>query len=67
MQPQADEAGPLTVREAEPDELRDWDRHTIDPPGGNALQSRAWALYRSHFGWEPVFLILRWVADKKGK
>lgn len=55
---EADEAGPLTVREAAPGELADWDRHTVDPPAGNALQSRAWASYRSHFGWQPVFLVL---------
>ena len=48
----------LSAREANPDELADWDRHTVDPPGGNALQSRAWATYRSHFGWQPVFLVL---------
>jgi hypothetical protein len=47
-----------SAREATLDELADWDRHTVDPPGGNALQSRAWATYRSHFGWQPVFLVL---------
>jgi lipid II:glycine glycyltransferase (peptidoglycan interpeptide bridge formation enzyme) len=58
VQPQAGVAVSLTVREAEASELADWDRHTVDPPGGNALQSRAWATYRSHFGWHPVFLVL---------
>lgn len=48
----------LSAREAKPDELGDWDRHSVDAPGGNALQSRAWASYRSHFGWQPVFLVL---------
>lgn len=50
--------GPISAREATPEELLDWDRHTVDPAGGNALQSRAWATYRSHFGWQPVFLVL---------
>lgn len=64
MQGQADEPGgtaepaALSAREAEPDELTAWDRQAVDPPGGNALQSRAWATYRSHFGWQPVFLVL---------
>ena len=48
----------LSAREAEPGELAEWDRQTVDPPGGNALQSQAWATYRSHFGWHPVFLVL---------
>jgi serine/alanine adding enzyme len=48
----------VSAREASPQELADWDRHTVDPAGGNALQSRAWATYRSHFGWKPVFLVL---------
>lgn len=52
------EPGTISAREATPEELPDWDHHTVDPPGGNALQSRAWATYRSHFGWQPVFLVL---------
>lgn len=50
--------GSISARQATPEELLDWDRHTVDPPGGHALQSRAWATYRSHFGWRPVFLVL---------
>ncbi|HYN70491.1 MAG TPA: peptidoglycan bridge formation glycyltransferase FemA/FemB family protein [Candidatus Eisenbacteria bacterium] len=50
--------GTVSAREATPEELADWDHHTVDPPAGNALQSRGWATYRSHFGWQPVFLAL---------
>lgn len=47
----------MKFAEATPDELADWDRHTVDPPGGNVYQSRAWAAQRSRLGWRPRFLV----------
>ena len=47
----------IGVREAQPDELEDWDAWTVDRPGGDVYQSRAWAAYRSRWGWRPRFLI----------
>jgi hypothetical protein len=47
----------LVAREATPEELDDWDRGTVVPSSGNVLQSRAWAVHRSRFGWMPVFLV----------
>jgi len=43
--------------EATGDQLLDWDRHTVDPPGGNVYQSRPWAEQRSRLGWRPRFLV----------
>lgn len=43
--------------EATIEQLSDWDRHTVDPPGGNVYQSRAWAEQRSRLGWRPRFLV----------
>jgi lipid II:glycine glycyltransferase (peptidoglycan interpeptide bridge formation enzyme) len=48
----------LVAREAAPDELATWDARTVDPPGGDVQQSRAWALHRSHTGWRPYHLVL---------
>ncbi len=39
------------------EQLTDWDRHTVDVPGGNVYQSRAWAEQRSRLGWRPRFLV----------
>ncbi len=49
---------PRVVREAGPGELADWDALTVDVPGGDVQQSRAWALHRAGTGWEPRHLIL---------
>jgi lipid II:glycine glycyltransferase (peptidoglycan interpeptide bridge formation enzyme) len=45
----------LNVRDARPEELADWEAHTVDAPGGHVLQSRAWAEHRARSGWEPRF------------
>jgi lipid II:glycine glycyltransferase (peptidoglycan interpeptide bridge formation enzyme) len=47
----------MRFAEATSDQLLDWDRHTVDPPGGNVYQSRAWAEQRSRLGWRPRFLV----------
>ncbi len=47
----------MRFSEAEPEQLLDWDRHTVDAPGGNVYQSRAWAEHRAHLGWHPRFLV----------
>jgi lipid II:glycine glycyltransferase (peptidoglycan interpeptide bridge formation enzyme) len=47
----------MRFAEATSDELVDWDQHTVDPPGGNVYQSRAWAEQRSGLGWRPRFLV----------
>lgn len=47
----------MRVSEAGPTALEDWDRHTVDVPGGNVYQSRAWAEHRARFGWQPRFLV----------
>jgi lipid II:glycine glycyltransferase (peptidoglycan interpeptide bridge formation enzyme) len=41
------------VSERPPD---DWDRRTVDPPGGHVLQGRTWAEHRRAQGWEPHFV-----------
>jgi lipid II:glycine glycyltransferase (peptidoglycan interpeptide bridge formation enzyme) len=46
------------VREAAPDELATWDGRTVDPPGGDVQQSRAWAVHRALTGWTPHHLVL---------
>jgi lipid II:glycine glycyltransferase (peptidoglycan interpeptide bridge formation enzyme) len=48
----------LVVREADPAELEDWDRRTVDVPGGHVLQSLAWARHRAGTGWHPHHLVL---------
>jgi lipid II:glycine glycyltransferase (peptidoglycan interpeptide bridge formation enzyme) len=47
----------LNVRDAQPDELGDWDARTVDAPGGHVYQSRAWAAHREASGWRPRFLV----------
>ncbi len=46
-----------TIHDATPDELADWDAHTVDVPGGDVFQSRAYGEYRSRHGWQPRFLV----------
>ena len=47
----------MLVREATAGELDDWDDLTVRSPNGSVQQSRAWAAYRSDFGWRPRFLV----------
>ena len=47
----------MRFAEATSEQLSDWDRHTVDPPGGNVYQSRAWADQRARLGWRPRFLV----------
>ena len=47
----------MRFAEATSDQLLDWDRHTVDPPGGNVYQSRAWAEQRAKLGWRPRYLV----------
>jgi lipid II:glycine glycyltransferase (peptidoglycan interpeptide bridge formation enzyme) len=49
-------AGAWSIHDATPDELADWDAHTVDVPGGDVFQSRAYGEYRSRHGWQPRFL-----------
>lgn len=46
------------VREAAVEELATWDERTVDPPGGDVQQSRAWAAHRARTGWHPHQLVL---------
>lgn len=46
-----------TIHDATPDELADWDAHTVNVPGGDVFQSRAYGEYRSRHGWRPHFLV----------
>ena len=39
------------------DELRDWDAHTVERPGGDVEQSLAWARHRARLGWKPRHLV----------
>lgn len=48
----------MTVRAATQDELVDWDRRTVDPPGGHVYQSAAWAAHRAASGWAPRHLVV---------
>lgn len=48
---------PWTIHDASPEELADWDAHTVDVPGGDVFQSRAYGEYRSRHGWQPRFLV----------
>ncbi len=45
-----------SIHDATPDELADWDAHTVDVLGGDVFQSRAYGEYRSRHGWQPRFL-----------
>ena len=47
----------MSVRDATPDELADWDARTVEAPGGHVYQSRAWAEHRRRSGWQPRFLV----------
>ncbi|MEO5704738.1 MAG: peptidoglycan bridge formation glycyltransferase FemA/FemB family protein [Candidatus Limnocylindrales bacterium] len=47
-----------TIHDATLDELADWDARTVDVPGGDVFQSRAYGEYRSRHGWRPHFLVL---------
>jgi lipid II:glycine glycyltransferase (peptidoglycan interpeptide bridge formation enzyme) len=47
----------MRFAEATTEQLLDWDQHTVDAPGGNVYQSRAWAEQRSRLGWRPRFLV----------
>jgi hypothetical protein len=49
---------PAEVRELGPDELGDWDARTVDVPGGEVYQSRAFGAYRSRHGWRARYLAL---------
>jgi lipid II:glycine glycyltransferase (peptidoglycan interpeptide bridge formation enzyme) len=40
------------ARLATPEELEDWDAHTVAPRTGHVYQSRAWADYRAAHGWQ---------------
>jgi peptidoglycan pentaglycine glycine transferase (the first glycine) len=47
-------AVPITeVSETSP---ADWNRLTVDPPGGHVLQGSAWAEHRRTLGWDPHFV-----------
>jgi lipid II:glycine glycyltransferase (peptidoglycan interpeptide bridge formation enzyme) len=47
----------LSIRDARPDELDDWDVHTVETLGGHVYQSRAWAEDQRAAGWQPRFLV----------
>ncbi len=47
----------MNVRDATPEELTDWDRSTVEAPGGHVYQSRFWADHRRSSGWQPRFLV----------
>lgn len=47
----------MSIRDASPGELADWDARTVDVPGGHVYQSRAWADHRRASGWTPRFLV----------
>lgn len=46
-----------TIHDATPDELADWDARTVDVPGGDVFQSRAYGEYRSRHGWRAHFMV----------
>lgn len=48
----------VACREASPAELADWDRLTVDSPGGHVYQSRAWGEQRARLGWRPLHVML---------
>ena len=41
---------------ASPADRDDWDRRTVEAPGGHVYQSLAWAEHREASGWRPRFL-----------
>ncbi len=47
----------LRVHEVSPEAVPDWDRRTVEGPGGDVYQSREWADYRARWGWEPRYLM----------
>jgi lipid II:glycine glycyltransferase (peptidoglycan interpeptide bridge formation enzyme) len=47
----------MRFTEATAEQLGDWDRYTVDRPGGNVYQSLAWAEHRAQLGWRPRFMI----------
>ena len=47
----------MSIRDARPEELADWDARTVDELGGHVYQSRAWAEHRRMTGWAPRFLV----------
>ena len=47
----------MKITEATPEQLVDWDRHTVDVPGGDVYQSRTWAEHRARIGWRPRYLV----------
>jgi lipid II:glycine glycyltransferase (peptidoglycan interpeptide bridge formation enzyme) len=46
------------VGEASGQDLANWDARTVEPPGGDVQQSRAWAAHRARSGWIPHHLLL---------
>jgi hypothetical protein len=47
----------VAIHEASADELRDWDRRTVDPVGGTVYQSLAWGAHRERLGWTARHLV----------
>ncbi len=47
----------MNVRDARPDEIADWDAHTVEAAGGNVYQSCAWAEHRRASGWTARYLL----------
>jgi lipid II:glycine glycyltransferase (peptidoglycan interpeptide bridge formation enzyme) len=47
----------VAVHEAAAAELERWDDLAVRSDNGTVHQSRAWAAYREHFGWQPRFLV----------
>jgi hypothetical protein len=45
------------IHEASEAELGRWDAGTVDVPGGDVFQSRAFGEYRARRGWRPRFLV----------
>lgn len=45
------------IHEASEAELEPWDARTVDVPGGDVFQSRAFGEYRARHGWRPRFLV----------
>ena len=45
------------MRPADAGVLAGWDAVAVDGPGGNVLQSLAWARHRARFGWQPRQLV----------
>ena len=48
----------IRLREASSADLADWDRRTVDAPGGHVYQSRVWGEQRARLGWHPVYVVL---------